>query len=90
MELSGDSARSEPESSTAAWWASDLVENLKSTSLAPQEETLVNGDSSCEVKQAEYSPQAASQILWSTGTFSGLIPNGFCSIIPVRNRFLCY
>ncbi|RWW25365.1 hypothetical protein BHE74_00015783 [Ensete ventricosum] len=82
MELSGDSTRSEPMTSNAAWWHSDIAENLKSVSLAPRGETLTTGEFPCDVWQAEYSSQAASQILWSTGTFSGLIPNGFYSIIP--------
>ena len=86
MELSGDSTRSEPVASNAAWWHSDIAENLKSVSLAPRGETLTTGGFPCDVWQAEYSSQAASQILWSTGTYSGLIPNGFYSIIPVRNR----
>ncbi|WOL20592.1 hypothetical protein Cni_G29397 [Canna indica] len=81
MELSGGSAQSEPGSSNAAWWAQDLMENLKSVSLASREETIT-GDSECSLMQTEHSSQAASQILWSTGSFSGLIPNGFYSIIP--------
>ncbi|KAJ8485884.1 hypothetical protein OPV22_018369 [Ensete ventricosum] len=68
--------------SNAAWWASDLIENLNSVSLAPREETLTTGESASDVRQAVHSSQVASQTLWSTGTFSGLIPNGFYSIIP--------
>ncbi|XP_018681008.2 U-box domain-containing protein 51-like isoform X2 [Musa acuminata AAA Group] len=82
MELSGDSTQSEPGTSNAAWWASDLIENLNSVSLAPREETLTTGESASDVRLAVHSSQVASQILWSTGTFSGLIPNGFYSIIP--------
>ncbi|RRT47449.1 hypothetical protein BHE74_00047870 [Ensete ventricosum] len=82
MELSGDSTQSEPGTSNAAWWASDLIENLNSVSLAPREETLTTGESASDVRQAVHSSQVASQTLWSTGTFSGLIPNGFYSIIP--------
>ncbi|CAL9084353.1 unnamed protein product [Musa textilis] len=82
MELSGDSTQSEPGTSNAAWWASDLIENLNSVSLAPREETLTAGESASDVRQAVHSSQVASQILWSTGTYSGLIPNGFYSIIP--------
>ncbi|KAJ8455262.1 hypothetical protein OPV22_035190, partial [Ensete ventricosum] len=81
-DLIGDSTRSEPMTSNAAWWHSDIAENLKSVSLSPRGETLTTGEFPCDVWQAEYSSQAASQILWSTGTFSGLIPNGFYSIIP--------
>ncbi|URD96492.1 STYKc [Musa troglodytarum] len=82
MELSGDSTQSEPGTSNAAWWASDLIENLNSVSLAPRKETLTAGESASDVRQAVHSSQVASQILWSTGTYSGLIPNGFYSIIP--------
>ncbi|XP_065002873.1 serine/threonine-protein kinase EDR1-like isoform X1 [Musa acuminata AAA Group] len=81
-DLIGDSTRSEPVASNAVWWHSDIAENLKSVSLAPRGETLTTGGFPCDVWQAEYSSQAASQILWSTGTYSGLIPNGFYSIIP--------
>ncbi|XP_042437450.1 serine/threonine-protein kinase EDR1-like isoform X2 [Zingiber officinale] len=82
MELSGDSERSESGTSNAAWWPSDIIENLKSVSLSPREDTLTTEASICNLKHSQHSPKAASQILWSTGSFSGLIPNGFYSIIP--------
>ncbi|KAG1346737.1 serine/threonine-protein kinase EDR1 [Cocos nucifera] len=82
MEKSGDSGRSDPGTSNATWWTSDFVEKLQSVSLAPREETLTDRVSSCFVGRAEQSSQSASQILWSTGTFSQQIPNGFYSIIP--------
>lgn len=86
MELSGDSERSESGTSNAAWWPSDIIENLKSVSLSPREDTLTTEASICNLRHSQHSPKAASQILWSTGSFSGSIPNGFYSIIPVRNR----
>ncbi|KAG6477482.1 hypothetical protein ZIOFF_066749 [Zingiber officinale] len=78
----GDSERSESGTSNAAWWPSDIIENLKSVSLSPREDTLTTEASICNLKHSQHSPKAASQILWSTGSFSGLIPNGFYSIIP--------
>lgn len=83
MEKSGDSGRSDPGTSNAAWWTSDFVEKLQSVSLAPREETLTDRVSACFVGRREHSSQSACQILWSTGTFSGQLPNGFYSIIPV-------
>ncbi|XP_074567203.1 putative serine/threonine-protein kinase SIS8 [Curcuma longa] len=82
MELSGDSERSESGTSNAAWWPSDIIENLKSVSLSPREDTLTTEASICNLRHSQHSPKAASQILWSTGSFSGSIPNGFYSIIP--------
>ncbi|WOK98534.1 serine/threonine-protein kinase EDR1 isoform X2 [Canna indica] len=73
---SGDSGRSEEGTSNTAWWPSDFVENLQSVSLDPREKAA------CNVGTAEPFSQTASQILWSTGTFSGSIPNGFYSVIP--------
>ncbi|KAJ8499223.1 hypothetical protein OPV22_009775 [Ensete ventricosum] len=74
--MSGDSVRSEQGNSCAAWWPSHFIENLQSVSLDPREE------STCRVGKAELFSATASQLLWSTGTFSGSIPNGFYSVIP--------
>ncbi|THU64731.1 hypothetical protein C4D60_Mb01t29520 [Musa balbisiana] len=76
-DMSGDSVRSEQGNSGAAWWPSHFIENLQSVSLDPREE------STCRVGKAELFSATASQLLWSTGTFSGSIPNGFYSVIPV-------
>ncbi|URE07070.1 STYKc [Musa troglodytarum] len=76
MEMTGDSALSEQGTSSSTWWSSDFVESLQSVSLDPREETA------CNIGKAELSCHTASQILWSTGTFSGSIPNGFYSVIP--------
>ncbi|CAL9145771.1 unnamed protein product [Musa hybrid cultivar] len=75
-DMSGDSARSEEGNSGAAWWPSHFIENLQSVSLDPRKE------STCRVGKAELFSATASQLLWSTGTFSGSIPNGFYSVIP--------
>ncbi|THU65917.1 hypothetical protein C4D60_Mb05t08690 [Musa balbisiana] len=76
MEMTGDSALSEQGTSGSTWWSSDFVESFQSVSLDPQEETA------CNIGKAELSCHTASQILWSTGTFSGSLPNGFYSVIP--------
>ncbi|KAJ8505974.1 hypothetical protein OPV22_006860 [Ensete ventricosum] len=76
MEMTGDSALSEHGTSNSTWWSSDFVESLQSVSLDPREETP------CNIGKAELSCHTASQILWSTGTFYGSIPNGFYSVIP--------
>ncbi|XP_038981436.1 serine/threonine-protein kinase EDR1-like isoform X2 [Phoenix dactylifera] len=81
-EKPGDAGQSDPRTSNAAWWTSDFVEKLQAVSLAPREETLTDRVSVCLAGRTEHSSQSASQILWSTGTFSAQIPNGFYSIIP--------
>ncbi|XP_042385319.1 RAF proto-oncogene serine/threonine-protein kinase-like isoform X5 [Zingiber officinale] len=77
-EMSGDSARSEQGNTSTTWWPSDFIDNLQSVSLDSREETT------CNIRKAEVLSQTASQILWSTGTFSASIPNGFYSVIPDR------
>ncbi|WOK95654.1 serine/threonine-protein kinase EDR1 isoform X1 [Canna indica] len=74
--MSGDTTRSEQVNSSATWWPSDFIDNLQSVSLDPQEE------STCSIRKAELLSDTASQTLWSTGAFSGSIPNGFYSVIP--------
>lgn len=78
--MPGDSARSEQRNSSAIWWPPDFVENFQSVSLDPEQST-------CIIKNAERISHMASQILWSTGTFSGSIPNGFYSVVPVSTDF---
>ena len=87
MEMSGDSGHSEPGPSNASWWPTDFMEKLQSVSLAPREETLSDRGFACDEDKAELSSQTASLVLWSTGTLSSPIPNGFYSIIPVRRLF---
>ena len=85
--MTGDSALSEQGTSSSTWWSSDFVESFESVSLDPREETA------CNIGKAELSCHTASQILWSTGTFSGSIPNGFYSVIPVSRasmaKYVC-
>ncbi|KAI3872825.1 hypothetical protein MKX03_019028 [Papaver bracteatum] len=77
-----DAGSLEPGSSNANWWPSGLMDKLRSVSLA-QEESL-NGKEMCNTDRDDLSLQTASQILWTTGTLSGAIPNGFYSVIPEK------
>jgi hypothetical protein len=55
---------------------------LQSNSLAKQERGLDSADSSLNPREVDHA-FCASQALWSTGSLSSSIPNGFYSIIPV-------
>ncbi|KAI3958312.1 hypothetical protein MKW98_011000 [Papaver atlanticum] len=77
-----DAGSLEPGSSNANWWPSGLMDKLRSVSLA-QEESL-NGKEMCNTDRDDLSLQTASQILWTTGTLSGAIPNGFYAVIPEK------
>lgn len=79
MEMPCDS---KPCPANASWLPSDLIEKLQSVSLASHGESVSRRGSVCHVDKADFSSQTASQVLWSTGTLSGPIPNGFYSIIP--------
>ncbi|KAK8943309.1 Serine/threonine-protein kinase EDR1 [Platanthera guangdongensis] len=68
--------------SNANWFPSDFVESFRAVSLVSLEENLNDRVSACNEDKVEISAQAASQILWSTGSFFGPIPNGFYSLIP--------
>lgn len=68
--------------SNANWFPSDFVESFQAVSLVSLEENLNNRVPICNEDKVEISSQAASQILWSTGCFSGPIPNGFYFLIP--------
>ncbi|XP_031494390.1 serine/threonine-protein kinase CTR1-like isoform X1 [Nymphaea colorata] len=81
-ETTGDPGPSESETSSASWWSSGFTERLQSVSLASPEENLSTRDSACSREQDQLSPLAASQILWETGAFSGVIPDGFYSVLP--------
>ncbi|KAK3165049.1 hypothetical protein QOZ80_1AG0028300 [Eleusine coracana subsp. coracana] len=67
------SGQSEASSCEPSWWPPDFMEKVESASISRKH----------EVKGAiRSSSWKAAQLLWSTGTYSGLIPNGFYSIIP--------
>jgi hypothetical protein len=67
------SGQSEASSSEPSWWPPDLLEKIESASISRKQDVLGNLRSSS---------WKASQLLWSQGAYSGLIPNGFYSIIP--------
>ncbi|XXG90209.1 hypothetical protein AAC387_Pa12g2030 [Persea americana] len=79
-----DAGPLEPGPSNASWWPSGFMEKLQSVSLVSQEDALSTRHPMHNPEHDELSPQAASQILWATGSFSGVIPNGFYSVIPER------
>ncbi|KAL5725613.1 mitogen-activated protein kinase kinase kinase [Ranunculus cassubicifolius] len=79
------SSESEPGPSNTTWWPSGFMEKFQSVSLVSPEGTLISRESPRSSEQDDLSFQTASQILWSSGTFSGLIPNGFYSVIPEKN-----
>ncbi|KAG9446823.1 hypothetical protein H6P81_012951 [Aristolochia fimbriata] len=83
MEIQGDSESSEPGPSNVSWWPSGFMEKLQSVSLSSQDESL-NNKQPVISEEDELSSQSASQILWATGSFSGVVPNGFYSVVPER------
>ncbi|XP_077229764.1 putative serine/threonine-protein kinase SIS8 isoform X2 [Tasmannia lanceolata] len=85
MEAPGDTGPSEPGVATSSLWPSGFMEKLKSVSLVSQEEALTIREASHNAEHEELSSWSASQILWSTRSFSGAIPNGFYSVIPEKN-----
>lgn len=82
MEQTRDNAGSSEKGPPAAWWHPDFVEKLESLSLGSQEDS-----SSRNSEQDDYSPQSASQILWSTGVLSETIPDGFYSVVLVCHSY---
>ncbi|XP_066312252.1 probable serine/threonine-protein kinase SIS8 isoform X2 [Miscanthus floridulus] len=72
-ETPSSSGQSEASSCEPNWWPPDLLEKIESASISRKQDVLGNLRSSS---------WKASQLLWSTGFYSGLIPNGFYSIIP--------
>lgn len=82
-----DAGSSEPEPgpSNSTWWPSGFMEKFHSVSLVSPEETLNSKESASKSEQDDLSFQTASQILWTSGTYTGPIPNGFYSVIPEKN-----
>ncbi|XP_043701429.1 serine/threonine-protein kinase EDR1-like isoform X2 [Telopea speciosissima] len=68
--------------SGATWWPSGFIENFQSVSLGSHGDASHSKDLKRILHEDELSSQTASQILWTTGTLSGSIPNGFYSVIP--------
>lgn len=61
--------RDDDDAGPETWWPSDSVEGFGSLHLGSQQETSI--------------ANTASNILWTTGSLSDPIPNGFYSLIPV-------
>ncbi|XWS33041.1 hypothetical protein CRYUN_Cryun22dG0043600 [Craigia yunnanensis] len=80
-ETRDDAGPAEQGPSNATWWSSDFIEKFGSVSLGSHEESLSNRKSPRNFEQDGLSSQTASQILWSTGTLSEPMPNGFYSVI---------
>lgn len=77
--LDDDTGPSEQET----WWPSEFVERFGSVELGSQEETSTAKDSPRNLGHDELPSNSASNILWTTGSLSEPIPNGFYSVIPV-------
>ncbi|KAL6629406.1 hypothetical protein ACP70R_029171 [Stipagrostis hirtigluma subsp. patula] len=88
-DLPEDEGPSKTHSSDRNCWPSNLEHKFGSLSLTKQGKNFDSADSSLDCREANHSLQAA-QILWSTGSLSGPIPNGFYSVIPekkLKERF---
>ncbi|CAA7408577.1 unnamed protein product [Spirodela intermedia] len=83
-ERTSDSGPCEPGPTNSGWWPSDLFEKLQSVSLGSRDGTLTIREPAHSLPCADLSAHAASQALWATGTYSGVIPNGFYSVIPEK------
>lgn len=76
------SGQSEASSCDPSWWPQDFLEKIEYVTLSRKQEVLGDKESRCNLGNSRSSSWKASQLLWSTGTYSGFIPNGFYSIIP--------
>ncbi|VYS60809.1 unnamed protein product [Arabidopsis thaliana] len=81
-ETGDDAGPSEQGPSNQTWWPSEFVEKFGSVYLGSQEETSSTKDSPRNLGQDGLPSSTASNILWSTGSLSEPIPNGFYSVIP--------
>ncbi|GJM90717.1 hypothetical protein PR202_ga07023 [Eleusine coracana subsp. coracana] len=87
-DLPEDEGQYQTYSSDRNCWPAHLDNKFRSLSLTKREKNLDSADSSLDCKEADHFQ--ASQILWSTGSLSTPIPNGFYSIIPekrLKERF---
>lgn len=87
MELPRDSCSSETGHPNASWWPLGFMEKLHSVSLTSQDENLNFNGTVSDPDHGESLTPTASQILWASGSFSGQIPDGFYSVIPVSESF---
>ncbi|XP_008448242.2 serine/threonine-protein kinase EDR1 isoform X5 [Cucumis melo] len=77
-------------SNASSWWSSDFEEKFGSVSLGPREDIVNEKEEIINSDQDVFSPQRASQILWSTGMLCEPIPDGFYSVIldkRLKERF---
>uniref|UniRef100_A0A0E0JMB1 Protein kinase domain-containing protein n=1 Tax=Oryza punctata TaxID=4537 RepID=A0A0E0JMB1_ORYPU len=73
------SGKSEVNSCEPSWWPPDFLAKIESVSLSRKQSVFSDKESRSNLRSSSWK---ASQLLWSTGTYSGFIPNGFYSIIP--------
>ncbi|KAJ0246683.1 hypothetical protein HA466_0171880 [Hirschfeldia incana] len=72
-----------PSNQNQTWWPSEFVEKFDSVHLgSSQEAEETNSNSAKDSGQDGLPSNSASNILWSTGSLSEPIPNGFYSVIP--------
>ncbi|XP_042477709.1 serine/threonine-protein kinase EDR1-like [Macadamia integrifolia] len=82
MDTREDAGPAEQGPSGATWWPSGFIENFQSVSLGSHGGASPSKELKINLAEDELSSHKASQILWTTGTLSGSIPNGFYSVIP--------
>uniref|UniRef100_A0A0E0N0M3 Protein kinase domain-containing protein n=2 Tax=Oryza rufipogon TaxID=4529 RepID=A0A0E0N0M3_ORYRU len=73
------SGKSEVNSCEPSWWPPDFLAKIESVSLSRKQSVFSDKEPRSNLRSSSWK---ASQLLWSTGTYSGFIPNGFYSIIP--------
>ncbi|CAH8310443.1 unnamed protein product [Eruca vesicaria subsp. sativa] len=78
----GDTRDDAGPSEQETWWPSEFVERFGSLHLGSQEETSSAKDSPRNLGRYELPSNSASNTLWTTGSLSDPIPNGFYSVIP--------
>lgn len=88
-DLPDGDGQSDTHSTDANWLSSHEEHKFQSISLAKQDHNSDLADSSLNCMKSDHS-FCASQELWSTGSLSSPIPNGFYSIIPVSGSYSRY
>ena len=86
-DLPDGQGQSDTHSSDPNWLSSHEEHKFQTSSQDKQEHSLDFADSSPNSREVDHA-FCASQALWSTGSLSSPIPNGFYSIIPVSG-FSC-
>lgn len=88
-DLPDGEGQSDTHSTDANWLSSHEEHKFQSISLAKQDHNSDLADSSLNCMKGDHS-FCASQELWSTGSLSSPIPNGFYSIIPDKKLKECF